>query len=461
MIFGNVAGNWIFTNQLLQIGAGGVAQTLYAASTGLIFSNNVQMTASQTWSINAARPIKMLGNLSGTGPLTLDALGYLGNFTFAGNNSYTGATMITNGAMLTLDYSTMSQNNAKLDPNSSLYLSPGSIALSGSTGSYSETVSNTFLTGGGSSIRRASGTETLALGQLSRAVFSTYFQGADSLASTTSTNDATGILGCWAVDNAGWAATNGLGAIVANSATASWDASGWTNALLNANANNAAGVSNIVGSLLLNSLRLGGTTFLDLSNNVLTLAGGGLMSANNNPTLTNGYLQTALPSGELFVATVNSANLTNYATIRDNPTNVAPTALVKFGDNTLVLAGSNTYSGGTYVNGGTIQVNAGGNLGGGNLFVGNYLTASPGSAAASVLFNNPGTVNATNSLAGSGLIGNISSGTMNLAITNSSSTVTITNGSSPAVLHLIAQGNNTVGLLKNGTGILEPRRHRE
>jgi len=454
VIFGNQAGNWIFTNQLLQIGAGGVAQTLYAASTGLIFSNNVQMTASQTWSINAARPIKMLGNLSGPGPLTLDALGYLGNYTFAGADTFTGNIILTNGAMLTLDYATMGQNNAKLDPSSSLYLSPGLIALSGSTGSYSESVSSTFLTGGGSSVRKSgAGTETLALGPLTRATFSTYFQGADSLASTTSTNDATGILGCWAVDNAGWAATNGLGAIVANFATASWDASAWTNGLLNANANNASGVSNILGSLLLHSLRFGGTTFLDLSNNVLTLAGGGLMSVNNNPTLTNGYLQTALPSGELFIATVNSANLTNYATIQDNATNVAPTALVKFGDNTLVLAGSNSYSGGTYVNGGTIQVNAVGNLGGGKLFVGNYLTASPGSVVASVLFNNSGTVNLTNSLAGSGTIGNINgSGTVNLAITNSSSTITLTNGA--GTLHLVAQGNNTVGLLKNGTGNL-------
>ena len=48
MIFGSVGGNWVFTNQLLQIDAGGIVQTLTGGSTGLIFSNNVQMMASQT-----------------------------------------------------------------------------------------------------------------------------------------------------------------------------------------------------------------------------------------------------------------------------------------------------------------------------------------------------------------------------------------------------------------------------
>jgi autotransporter-associated beta strand protein len=106
---------------------------------------------------------------------------------------------------------------------------------------------------------------------------------------------------------------------------------------------------------------MAGATLLNLNGATLTLASGGLMAANSYPTISNGFLQSGLPSGELFVHALNGVNLTNSAVFQDN--GATPTVLVKAGANTLFLTAANTYSGMTYVNQGTLQIGGAGSSG--------------------------------------------------------------------------------------------------
>ena len=84
----------------------------------------------------------------------------------------------------------------------------------------------------------------------------------------------------------------------------------------------------------------------------LTLAGGGLIG-NTTGTISGGTLEGSA-SGELIVIT--PANLTIGSVIADNG---GATALTKAGSATLILTGSNTYSGATTIGAGTLQVGSG------------------------------------------------------------------------------------------------------
>lgn len=85
-------------------------------------------------------------------------------------------------------------------------------------------------------------------------------------------------------------------------------------------------------------------------------------------------------------------------------------ALVKQGGGTLVLSGSNTYSGGTFVGAGVLQVGAGGvtgTLGGGNV-----------TNDASLVFNRTGGLLVTNVISGSGTLAKTGAGTVTLSGAN-------------------------------------------
>ena len=88
----------------------------------------------------------------------------------------------------------------------------------------------------------------------------------------------------------------------------------------------------------------------------LTLVGGGLIG--NTAGAISGGTLAGSASGELIVIT--PANLTIGSVIADNG---GATALTKAGPATLILTGSNTYSGVTTIGAGTLQVGNGGATG--------------------------------------------------------------------------------------------------
>lgn len=440
----NNSGNWTFSGDTLNIDAGGITNTLSNAS--LTFSNNLNLTATQTWLMNnKSNPLKVWGNLSGSVTnLTFDSLNFGATLTLGGANTFTGVLAITNGGNLTLDYATMGQNNAKLNPLSPLYLGPGNVTLNGTASGFTEVVNGLALSPGGSGFTRSSGnTDSIQVGDIARTNFATLNIGASGLAATTLANNDAGILGCWAACAAGWAQAS-LGQVVESDGNKyNGNAADWIGTD-NVNINASTNYYPITNSVAINALRFGmgvSSVTIDLSGGTLTFNGGGLMSAPPSvPVITNGYLQSGLTSGEIFIW-ANGRDITNFATIVNNGTTNA--VLVKEGGNNLTLAGSNNYSGGTYVNRGALIIPNGGNISAGPLYVG---------TASTLTFNRTDAFNLTNAFSGGGTVQNVNSGTMNLYMTNSSGYRGLIQNTSNGVVHLFALGgNNTVGAINNKT----------
>ena len=445
----NGAGNWYFTNQLLQIGAGGIQN---GALTGRMwFSNDVQLLASQVWSMNNKyRDFSFFKNLSGTADLTFDAMNYNGQVILYGSNTVSGSFSLQNAGKLLLDYGVMGQNNSKLDTASPLILSnTAQVQWQAGASAYTQAVNGVTITGAGDFyLNRVNGVNILSLGAINRTGVGSTLRFGQVNTVLTSSGNMNSILGGWAATGAGWAynaAGSGTGAIAENQGTA--DNNPLTGWLATENVNHNSTLANPVTSRTINALRIGGPASLDLSGTTLTLASGGLMVANSNPTLKNGFLQSGLPSGELFVWTLNN-NLTNNAVIQDNGS--TPTVLVKAGGNTLVLTAANTYSGPTYVNQGALHVNNGGSLSTNTINVGYNGTLS---------FNRTDTYSLANMFTSYGIIQNINTGTLNLSASNSVFGMPALNGATPGqvlntaagTLNLSLSGTNTFGLVQNSS----------
>ncbi len=134
------------------------------------------------------------------------------------------------------------------------------------------------------------------------------------------------------------------------------------------------------------------------TNDVLYIGSGGVLTDGTNfantlgatagqGSLTAGVINATAPQ-ELFLHN-NSNTLTINSAIIDNPSNAGATVgLVKDLDGQVTLAVANGYTGGTFVNRGTLQANVAGALGSGSVAVKN----------SRLTLNNPGSVNSTTSI---------------------------------------------------------------
>ena len=184
-----------------------------------------------------------------------------------------------------------------------------------------------------------------------------------------------------------------------------------------------------------------------------TLSTGGiLMTANSGASAINGGTLTGTSGGNLTIIQNNtSSNLSIGSAINDND---SLTALNKSGAGTVVLSGTNNYSGPTNVNGGTLQFakqvslynnNNGTWTTSGNINVANGATLavnlSPTNASGEFTPSDVTTL--------AGLTGFQSGSTIGLDTTNAGGSVTLSN----AIANPNA-GNNVLGLNKLGTGTL-------
>ena len=203
---------------------------------------------------------------------------------------------------------------------------------------------------------------------------------AGAISTTTTTNLTNGILGGWAVyQGTAWAnsstsGTNPISAYTAGTSAASNMASGTTNYVVSTNDTEIAATAN---SVQFGSSLSGATTLTATS---LALTSGGILVPSNAgaPTTIIGGTITG-PQGNTAPADVivnqYSAGSTNTLTIGSaivNNTGTS-TSLTVSGGGTTILTGANTYTGGTFVNAGTLQIDAGGStgtLGSGNVAVG-------------------------------------------------------------------------------------------
>ena len=312
----------------------------------------------------------------GAGTVSLVKIG-TGIQELSGANTYTGTTTL-NGGILSLDYD--SQNNSKLS-NAGLVLNGGTIELYGDLGNHVENVGPVTINGAVSITRLGANTAKIALGNFTNN--GTLDVGSAGLATTTVANNAAGYLTGVTFGGTEFAAKDGLGNIVAATSLTYTDVArtdSGTKVIPNSPLVRiiegtgsiadpitiAPGVTTDIGTLF--HAANGGATTVDLSTTAGSILrfgqGGSLTSAAGSSALTlqNGIVTAggaADTAGIVDIRNGGANAITLNSQITDNGSGAV--TLKTFGN---VRVGStsadstNSYTGGTTVNGGTLTVNA-------------------------------------------------------------------------------------------------------
>jgi autotransporter-associated beta strand protein len=310
---------------------------------------------------NAANIFTVDQVLSGTGTGSTLTKSGVGTLVLNQNNTYAGATTVTGGGTLVLDYST--NNGSKFSDTAAVTLSGTALVLKG--GSHTELVSSTNLGNQtGNSISRDGGTSQISLGALTAPGGSALYTlaiaapglGEPALA-RTSTGNATGLtnltsilpLGRVTVGSHFAANANGTGTgdIVAYGDYANATTAGGSFATT---VNQLTGGGAMTAGLTSYALRIvngGNSDVLDInsrnlavSNNSTIFYAGGF---DNNYTIngTTGALTSASGNQPFVINTYAGTTLTVNARVSSNLTNIQ-----KAGEGTLVL-GANSQLGNT------------------------------------------------------------------------------------------------------------------
>lgn len=402
-------------------GSGTVDNSTTTAATLYVGNTNASTTFSGVLQ-NSGMAVGLALTKIGTGTLTLN-----------GANTYTGATTISAGGV-TLNFTLAGAPLSNIISSASaLELGSSTLTVTGSTVANSQTFNGTLLSGG--SRVTLSGTTpalTVNLGAITRTAVS----GASGslnvtlvtpgVVTTTNTNDATGILGSWAVVNSADFATVSSGSIVAYTGyTAIGGATGAGNTTQNAlfNASNSVDTATVD----YNTVKMATTINFAATGNILRLGSTGailmptgLAAASIGATAGSGIITAggvANTAGELNLINWSANTLTVNSAINNNGTGVV--TLVKSGTGALTLASTNGYTGGTIINGGTLtastaaQLSSGPiTLNGGNLTLADFSLANAltlGPAGGTLTFSGSLTTNRTYGVVGN--LGTVGSGT--------------------------------------------------
>ncbi|NCX97963.1 MAG: hypothetical protein EBX35_05180, partial [Planctomycetia bacterium] len=326
---------------------GGVSNTnLGNSGNGAISSSGIALTptGASTNLLSASSPLQF-------GSTTADLPGG-GTFTMTGPNSAVTNAQTFASTTVVAGYSATSLTSGNASNAVNLTLNA---------------LSRTAVTRGATTADAAAGGGTINFTALANAA------AANQIATTTTTaNDATGILGAWAyAGGTDYAAVNGSSQIIAYTGyTTVAGVTGAGSTTQNALFNTGASIN--TATVDYNTVKLGTATanFFATGTNTLRLgAVGGLLlpsggaattvgTAANNGILTAGGT-TANNPGELIVFNGNAVtgnNLTLNSTITNNGTGAV--TLVKTGSGQITLAGTNTFTGGTIVQQGRVQAAA-------------------------------------------------------------------------------------------------------
>lgn len=431
----------------------------------------VQGTSSKL-SIDSGSTLTMASTsqLLGTAPVTVSGAGTL-SFTgnqnaFTGNTTVSGATLalsgtagtatgitafsVTDRGMLSIDDSSLSSAD-RIGNTATISLNGGTLRyISGAAGT--ETVGALTLAGGGSSVELSSpsGKSVFTIASLTQGT-------ADATVNFVNLNGGTlgnagkndpnitltaaptlvnSIIGGWATIQetsssplhfAGLSGNN-VSALSGGSIEARAQ-SFWGSTDNVQPSGDVTGSGKLSVNRTINSLTLATGIDVDLNANTLTIGTGGLI-AQGTSFLTNGTLTvgTSGVGGTLYAHVDTGGVLTDNAVLANN--GAGSVSLVKADAGTLILGGNNTYSGATYVNGGTLQLGAAGVIPDGSA-----LTVATGGT-----FDLNGLSETVGSIAGGG------------SITNSSGTLTAGGNNASTTFSGVISGGG--GLTKAGTGTL-------
>jgi fibronectin-binding autotransporter adhesin len=361
----------------------------------------LQNTASQAITLTIGNPqtnasSATSGVLSGPGNLTV--AGFSNTLQIASASTYTGTTTIT-GATLNLGNAGA---NGSIGTTAAGVTTGGALVLGGvdsggvlaytRTGTVSQAFSGTTINPGESSITTSTATQTLNLGALSGNAGGTVDINPNTTSTiTTATSNTNGIIGGYATfaGKTTWAvAPATTGATITGLPTASYSkystsantfAPGSTANVDILTSNTPAAVTQTVNSLRFNlaaaeTLTLAGT---GATGGLLTVGSGGILvtptSATNNQ-ITGGAI-TGSAGGQLaIISGASSGTFFLSSLIVDNGAPTAVTISAPVGGTFNISNGSNSYSGGTFFNGGktpTTTSAAGTPFGTGTLTLGN------------------------------------------------------------------------------------------
>jgi fibronectin-binding autotransporter adhesin len=395
-----------------------------------------------TLNIAATNPITGAGALTKTGA---------GAIALGGANTFTGATTVSNGTLL-LDYT--ASNTSKLSDTAVLTLGSATLQLdrsTGASGSHTETVLSTTLNGSASITRATGSTAVLQMNAITRSSGGSLNLGAANIASTDTLN-TNGILGAWATINGTDFAMNSTnaadGLITAYTAytdvqrlTPGTIADGsTTNVRLIEGSGSAGNIALGATTTTINTLNQstsGGSSAATIDAASKTLAVNGILIGSGAGALTigttagSGTLQTATAGGELVIQHYGSNNLTLNSIIANN---TSASGLTQSGTGTTVLAGTNTFTGKTLINGGKLSIAAETGLG-----------SNPGSFTADQLTLNGGTLLTTATLA-------IDDTNRGITLGAAGGTFEVSTGTTTIAATSVIAGSGS--LTKTGTGTL-------
>lgn len=318
----------------------------------------------QTLTVDAKTAQVFGGSITGTGGLRKNGAGSL---TLTGTNSYTGATTI-GGGRLTLDFSGAGGPASDIvSASSPLVLSGGTLEVTGAAGETNSQGFNGLTVNAGSNTVRAisgaGGIVNLNLGAITRAGGLVNFILPSSGAITTSNAD--GVLGGWATINGSDYAKvvgGGILAFDASDYTTKDDAATWANGDIISDTANAADTP-FFGTVT-GDVQLGGLRYTAASGSIVAIGAANTLGIDGtiivapstlatNQNINGGSLTGSAGGGTLGVQHNGTGTLTIGSTIVDNS---GATGFAKSGGGIVRLTGTNSYTGGTTLSGGRLEV---------------------------------------------------------------------------------------------------------
>lgn len=290
-----------------------------------------------------------------------------GTIVLAAPTSFSGTTTVQGGTLrINFGASTAPVSNI-IVPTSPLVLKGGGLALTGSAGGPStQTFASTTLAGHATTSFTASGANLLVLehGTFIRGtgtavsltgITATAPYGTGAMATTTSTNDARGILGSWAFIGIGQSTRYATrkddlvaGQILGAAGTTVADASLLTDTTGMENYNLSAATGTTPASVSANTIRYTGTTGTTVPGATLFQVNGLLNTSGNIWTIDSGKI--TIGSDRELVINAASNNITISSIIADNPLGASSVTITSV-SNAMTLSGVNTFTGGLYLTG--------------------------------------------------------------------------------------------------------------